>query len=120
MAGYSLKMHREDFQGGKNILASENGLQFVHIGATLDASVIGEAELEVGQAIARNTTSGLYELFTATEGYDNFGILNVNVSMNGTDDVVVGEVIVRGTVYGEKLVDADATFRAATPLIRYV
>jgi hypothetical protein len=125
MAGYSLKMHREDFNGGKNVLASENGAQFVHGGATLDASVIGAVTLEAGTAIMRNTTSGLYEVYAdatgaVPAGYDGFSILNVDVTLNGTDDVVIGEVIVRGTVYEGKTVGVTDAFKDANPLIRYV
>lgn len=125
MAGFSLQTNREDFFGGKNVLASENGLQFVHGGATLDGADIGAVTLDAGTAIMRNSTSGKYEVYAdatgaVPAGYDNLSILNVNVTLNGVDDVVIGEVIVRGTVYAGKLVGATAAFKAATPLIRYI
>lgn len=121
MASYNLQTSKTGFKGGKNILASEH-LQFVEAGATLDAAAIGAQYLEVGTAVARNTTTGKYEVFSETEGYDNFGILNVDVDVDGTNDEVVGEVIVRGSVYEAKLPASVTTaFKDATkPLIRYV
>lgn len=119
MAGYSLNTTRDAFQGGKNILASEH-FQFVHGGATLDASVIGAQTLDVGTAIMRNTTSGLYEKYADNTGaipagYDNFSILNVDVKVDGTNDVVVGEVLIRGSVYDAKLnANVTAAFKTET------
>lgn len=119
MAGYSLNITNSGFSGGKNILASEH-FQFVHGGATLDASVIGAKKLPVGTAIMRNTTSGLYEEYAdatgaVPTGVDNLYILNVDVEVDGTNDVVVGEVLIRGSVYADKLEDnvTDA-FKEAT------
>lgn len=126
MAGYSLNTTRDAFQGGKNILASEH-FQFVHGGATLDASVIGAKTLPVGTAIMRNTTTGFYEEYAdgsngATPpaailpaGYDSFSILNVDVDVDGTNDVVVGEVLIRGSVYDAKLAaNVTAVFKTET------
>src|SRR5690606_40797600 len=90
------------------------------LGATLDAVVFGEGYIEVGTLLARNLTTGKFEPFTTTEGYDNFSILNIDVNCNGEDDIIVGEVIVRGSVYEDKLpVKPSAEFKAATPMIRY-
>lgn len=117
---YTLQTSRTDFKSGKNILASEH-LQFIEAGATLDAAVFGEGYIEVGTLLARNLTTGKFEPFTTTEGYDNFSILNIDVNCNGEDDIIVGEVIVRGSVYEDKLpVKPSAEFKAATPMIRYV
>jgi len=119
MAGYSLNTSRDAFKGGKNILASEH-FQFVHGGATLDASVIGNKTLPVGTAIMRNTTSGFYEEYADATGaiptgYDSFSILNVDVDVDGTNDVVVGEVLIRGSVYEAKLEDnVTAAFKTET------
>lgn len=120
MPSYHLQTSRTAFKGGKNILASEH-LQFIEAGATLDATAIGAKYLDVGTLVARNTTTGKFEEFSATLGFDNFGILNIDVQMDGQNDVVVGEVIVRGSVYEAKLPTAvSADFKDANKLIRYV
>lgn len=117
---YTPKFNDEAFKGGKNILASEH-LQFIEGGATLDATKFATGYHEVGKLIARNTTSGKYEPFSVVAGFDNFGILNVDFTNDGTNDLVAGEVIVRGSVYEAKLADdVTAEFKAANPLIRYV
>lgn len=123
---YSLETGRTEFRGGKNILASEH-VQFMEVGATLDATAIGEKYLPVGTAIARNTSTGLFEEYKETTedgtfqpGYDEPGILNVDVNIR-KNNVIVGEVIVRGSVYDAKL-ESNVTdaFKAKTPMIRYV
>lgn len=108
------------FKSGKNILASEH-LQYTESGGTLDGAVIGNTYLPVGTALARNTTTGKYEVFSTTTGYDDLCILNIDVQMAGKD-VVVGELIIRGSVYERKLpASVTAAFKTATrPLIRYV
>lgn len=123
---YTLQTSQTAMQGGKNILTSEH-LQFVEGGATLDAAVFGEGLIEVGTLIARNTTSGKYEPYTETTGgtfeagYDEPSVLNIDVQCNGTDDIIVGEVIVRGSVYLEKLPEAPTdAFKAENKNIRYV
>lgn len=117
---YGPKFGGTEFRGGKNILASEH-LQYLENGATLDASAFGAGYVEVGTPIARNTTSGKFEPFSAVEGYDNFSILNIDVDMDGEQDQIAGEVIVRGSVYEQKLPEAvTAEFKAANPMIRYV
>lgn len=118
---YTLQPGRNDFRGGKNILASEH-LQFLEAGATLDATVFGEGYIELGTAIARNLTTGKFEPFTTAEGYDEFSILNIDAECNGEDDIIVGEVIVRGSVYDAKLPDnVTEEFKTLTqPMIRYV
>lgn len=122
---YTPKFTETGFKGGKNILASEH-LQFIEGGATLDATKFATGYHEAGKLIARNTTGGKYEDVgtkdaVALAGYDNFGILNVDFTNDGTNDVIAGEVIVRGSVYEAKLPDApNADFKAANPLIRYV
>lgn len=117
---YTPKFSRGDFSGGKNILASEH-LQFIEGGATLDATAFATGYHDVGKLIARNTTTGKYEPFSAVEGFDNFGILNVDFTNDGENDLVAGEVIVRGSVYQAKLADeVSDEFKAANPQIRYV
>lgn len=107
-------------QGGKNILASEH-LQFVEAGATLDYTAFPTGFNEVGAQVARNTTTGKFEPFTATEGFDNFGILNEDFNNSHSQDLIAGEVIVRGSVYEAKLpATVSAEFKAANPMIRYV
>lgn len=120
---YTPKASETEFRGGKNILASEH-LQFIEAAATLDAEAFGAGYHDVGKLVARNTTTGLYEPVAdaeALDGFDNFGILNVDWECDGENNVVAGEVIVRGSVYEEKLADeVSDEFKAANPLIRYV
>lgn len=117
MAGYNLQTSQTAFKGGKNILASEH-FQFVEAGATIKG---GEGVLDCGQAIARESATGKWVKFDDLNvaDYDDFGILNVNVDAT-TYDTVVGEVIVRGSVYDAKLIGATDTFKDNTPNIRYV
>lgn len=120
---YGPKFSETQFRGGKNILASEH-LQFIEGGATLDATKFAVGFNDVGKLVARNTTTGKFEPVAAVEdlaGYDNFGILNVDFENDGVTDLVTGEIIVRGSVYEEKLADkVPQAFKDANPLIRYV
>lgn len=111
---------KTDFVGGKNILASEH-LQYIEGGATLDHTKFPTGYNPVGLLIARNLATGKFEPFSTTEGFDNFAILNEDFDNSFEQDLVVGEVIVRGSVYEEKLpVEVTAEFKEANPLIRYV
>lgn len=123
---YNLQRTEEAFKGGKTILASEH-LQFIEAGATLDAAVFGPVKIEVGTLIVRNTTSGKFEPYTETTagtfepGYDEPAVLNIDVDCDGTNDEIVGEVIVRGSVYLAKLPTAPTdAFKAKNDNIRYV
>lgn len=124
---YTGQIKETEFRGGKNILASEH-FQFIEGGATLDAAAIGSTYLPVGTPIARNTTTGKFEVYaeetdgTLPTGYDEFSLLNIDVNVDGENDVIVGEVIVRGSVYDAKLpATVTDAFRDATrPQIRYV
>ena len=123
---YTPKFGGTDFRGGKNILASEH-FQFIEGGATLDAAAFGANYVEVGTLIARNTTTGKFEPYAETEGgtfeagYDEPAILNIDVDMDGEHDAVVGEVIVRGSVYEQKLpTEVPEGFRNSNDNIRYV
>lgn len=127
MPAYHLQTSRTGFKGGKNILASEH-LQFIEAGATLDAAAIGAKYLEVGTAIARNTSTGKFEEYAdgaegaLPAGFDEFTILNIDVEVDGANDVIVGEVIWRGSVYDAKLpANVTDTFKEETKdRIRYV
>lgn len=121
MPAYSLKTSQTAFKGGKNILASEH-LQFIEGGATLDGTKFPAGSIQVGTLIGRNITTGKFEPFTTETGFDSFGILNIDAIADGVSDLVVGEVIIRGSVYEAKLpVNANlADFKAVTPLIRFV
>ena|SRR5690606_1279738 len=117
---------KTNFVGGKNILASEH-LQYIEGGATLDHTKFPTGYNEVGAIIARNTTTGKFEPYVETEpgtlepGFDNFAVLNEDFNNDYEQDLVVGEVIVRGSVYEDKLPqEVPATFKAANPMIRYV
>jgi len=124
---YNLKSERTPFKGGTNILASVH-MQYIEGGATLDAAKIGAEYLPVGTPIARNTTSGKFEVYkeatagTLPTGFDEFALLNVDVDCDGKNDVIVGEVLIRASVYDAKLPSTvTETFKTATrPLIRYV
>lgn len=122
---YKLNSGRSEFKGGKNILASTH-LQFKQVGATLDATAFPTGIVEVGTAIAQNSTTGKFEPYnestpgTLEPGYEDFAILNVDFENDGENDAVVGEVIVRGSVYEAKLVGVTDEFKKATPMIRYV
>ncbi len=124
---YTLKTSATEFKGGINILASEH-FQFIEAGATLDAAKIGNKYLPVGTPIARNTTTGKFEDYKETTpgtlepGFDEFGLLNIDVEVDGVHDVIVGEVLIRGSVYDAKLPETvtDAFKNATRPLIRYV
>lgn len=126
MPAYHLQTSRGEFKGGKNILASEH-LQFIEAGATLDAAAFGAGTVELGTLIARNTTSGKFEPYTESTGgtfeagYDEPAVLNIDVEMDGENDVIVGEVIVRGSVYEAKLpTSVPEGFKAENKNIRYV
>lgn len=123
MGLYTPKFSSTGFSSGKNILASEH-FQFVEGGATLDATKFATGYHDVGKLIGRNTTSGKYEpVVDALDltGFDNLSILNVDFTNDGENDLVAGEVIVRGSVYEAKLADVPtADFKAANPQIRYV
>ena len=113
---YNLQTSQTAFKGGKNILASEH-FQFVEAGVTLKA---GQGALETGQAIARETASGKWVKFVDANvaNYNDFGILNVDA--DATNDSIVGEVLVRASVYDAKLIGATATFKGKVPNIRFV
>lgn len=122
MGLYTPKFTNTQFKGGKNIIASEH-LEMIKGGATLDATKFDTGYHEVGKLIARNTTTGKYEpvaTLSDLSGFDNPGILNVDYENDGVNDVIAGEVIVRGTVYEMKLADdVPDFFKEANPLIRY-
>lgn len=114
---------KTDFQGGKNILASEH-LQYIEGGATLDHTKFPTGYNEVGLLVARNLSTGKFEPFTTGEGapeYDNHGVLNEDFINDHEQDLVVGELIVRGSVYEDKLPqEVPAEFKEANPMIRFV
>lgn len=120
---YGPRFSSTDFVGGKNILASEH-LEFVKGGATLDASKFDTGHNEVGLLVARNTSTGKFEPYTEGEGapeYDTHSVLNIDFENDGEQDLIAGEVIVRGSVYLEKLPEEPTEdFRKANPLIQYI
>lgn len=117
------------YKGGKTILASRH-LQYTEEGGTLDAAAIGNRYVELGEPFVRDNTSGRYVPFVAathvTTGVLNAGfsdpvICNVDFNCNGVNHVIVGELIIRGSVYDKKLpAKVTAAFKAITPNIRYV
>lgn len=115
---YSFKQTTSAFAGGKNILASEH-FQFVEGGA----QVKGGVAYAVGEALGKVATggdAGLWVKYVNGATYADLGILNVDVE-NIAENSVVGEILVRGSVYDAKLAaSATAEFKGKTPLIRYV
>ena len=120
MPVYTPKFNETVFKGGKNILASEH-FQFIEAGGTLDATAFATGYHDSGKLVARNTTTGKFEPFSAVEGFDNFSITNVDFDNDGTNDMIIGELLTRASVYEAKLADeVPAAFKEANPLIRYV
>lgn len=120
---YTGQVKQTEFVGGKNILASEH-LQFIEAAGTLDATAFATGIVPIGQLVARDLATGKYvpfeETFTA-ETHDNFSITNVDFDNDGENDAIIGELIVRGSVYEAKLaVEVPAAFKEANPQIRYV
>jgi len=117
---YVPKFKKTDFASGKNILASEH-LQYIEGGATLDHTKFPQGYNEVGQLIARNLATGKFEPFSEVEGYDNFAVLDEDFVNDAGQDLIAGQVIVRGSVYEDKLPqEVPAEFKQANPLIRFV
>lgn len=118
------------FRGGKNILASEH-FQYTEEGGTINASAVGARYVEVGEPFVRDMSDGLYVPFVdgthTTEGALNTGfadpvICDVDFNSDGTNNIVVGQLIAIGSVYSGKLPDSvtDAFKALTTPSIRYV
>src|SRR5690625_8024999 len=117
---YGPIIRKTGFQGAKSILASEH-LQYSEGGATLDHTKFPTGVNEVGAIIARNTTSGKFEPFSAIEGFDNFAVLNEEFNNDYEQDLIAGEVIVRDSGYEAKLPQEVPTeFNEANRLIGYV
>lgn len=120
---YGPRFTKTDFRGGKNILASEH-LEYVKGGATLDHTKFPTGHNEVGALIARNTDTGKYEPFATGEDaadFDSHSVLNVDFTNDAEQDLIAGEVMVRGSVYEAKLPQEVPTeFKEANPLIQYI
>lgn len=118
---YNLQPQSTAFKSGKNILASEH-VQFIEVGITVAG---GQGVLETGQALVRDTATGKFVKYTETTAgtfepnREEPVVLNVDVDAT-THDAIVGEVIVRGSVYDAKLIGVTDAFKAKTPLIRYI
>src|SRR5690625_2758403 len=111
---------KTDFLGGKNILASEHR-QNIEGGGALDHTKSPTVFNEVGPLVARNLETGKFEPFSTTEGFDNFAVLNEDFRNDYGQDLIAGEVIVRGSVYEDKLPqEVPAEFKEANPMIRFV
>lgn len=117
---YNLQINRGPFKSGKNILASEH-VQFIEGGATL----AGGTNYAIGTLLGKRA-DGKFEVFAnATHvltPYADFGVLNVDADTTDGYDAIVGEVIVRGSVYELKLpANADlGAFKALVPMVRFV
>lgn len=120
MPFYTPKFEVTGFSGTKGILASEH-IQYLEAGATLDATKFDNGQINPGKLIARNTSTGKFEPFSDTEGFDNFSVLEYGFNNDGENDLIAGSVIVRGSVYEEKLADdVSDEFKALVPMIRFV
>lgn len=114
---YTLKQTTSALSGGKNILASLH-VQFVEVGATLTGGVA----YALGEAVAKIGTTGLWVKYVSANAatYTDLGILNIDVK-NVAENTIVGEIIVRGSVYAAKLpASVTAEFKTKTPNIRYL
>lgn len=119
---YGPKFSKTDFQGGKNILASEH-LQFIEGGATMDASEFSEGTVGVGKLVARKSGGDKFVPFKEDDAsdYQDVGVTNVDFVNDGDTDMILGEVIIRGSVYEDKLEDdVPSAFKDAAPMIRFV
>lgn len=117
---YGPRFTKTDFVGGKNILASEH-LEYVKGGATLDATKFPKGHNEIGALIARNTKTGKFEPFEAEADQDTVSVLNIDFDNDGEQDLIAGEVIVRGSVYEAKLPEEPSSeFKAAAPMIQFI
>lgn len=120
---YGPRFSSTDFVGGKNILASEH-LEYVKGGATLDASKFPKGHNEIGALIARNTDSGKFEPFTTGDdapSFDTHSVLNIDFNNDGKQDLIAGEVLVRGSVYEAKLPEEPSQdFKDANQMIQYI
>src|SRR5699024_5119784 len=112
---------KEDFVGGKNILAMQH-FQYIEGGATLDHTKFPTGHNEIGLLIARNTATGKFEPFATGEGapeVDNHAVLNIDFKNDYGQDLIAGEVLVLGSVYEDKLPQAEqAELKEARPKIR--
>lgn len=119
---YGPRFSATDFVGGKNILASEH-LEYVKGGATLDHTKFPEGHNELGALVARNKATGKFEPFVTGEeapNFDTHSILNIDF-INEGQDLIAGEVIVRGSVYEAKLPEQPSEeFKQANPMIQYI
>lgn len=99
-------------------------MQYFEAGGTLDAEATGAVYLPLGTLLARNLTTGKFEPVAENAdlaGFDNPVVMNIDVDCDGENDVIIGELIVRGSVYEAKLpTEVPDFFKDATPMIRYV
>lgn len=122
---YALKFTKTEFNGAKNILASEH-VEFVKGGATMDSGEFDGGHVGVGTLVMRSKDSGKFVPFSKDDydigDYDTVSVTNVDFDNDGENDMILGEVIVRGSVYTKKLADDDVPkeFKEANPMIQFV
>lgn len=124
---YNLQTSQVGFTGGINILASEH-VQFIEVGGTMDATAFETGVVPIGTLVARNSSSGKFEPYAGDgeggalpAGYEDFGVLNIDFVNDGENDTIVGEIIIRGSVYVDKIPTAPTpAFREANDNIRYI
>lgn len=117
------------YKGGKTIIASRH-MQYTEEGGTLDAALIGNRYVELGEPFVRDNASGRYVPFvdathtttgTLNAGFSDPVICNVDFNCDGSNNVIVGELLIRASVYSAKLpAKVTAAFKGITPNIRYV
>lgn len=103
-----------------NVLASEH-FQFVEGGATFDKASLTK-ELPTGQAVAKNAAGKwipYVDLGDEAASYADLGVTNHEVEASDVD-IIVGEVIVVGSVYEAKLTGVTPKFKEAAKQLRFV
>lgn len=119
---YGPKFSKTDFKGGNSILASEH-FQFIEGGATMDADKFDKGTVKVGTLVGKDDGSGKFVPFKKDDAddYTDVGITNVDFDNDEETDMIVGELITRGSVYEDKLADdVPSEFKDKAPMIRFI
>lgn len=130
MASFDGQVHTSTASAAREIKASAH-YSYITNGITLDGTKFAAGELVLeGQCLARNTATGKYEKYADNAGawpagYDNPVVLDESVKFNLKDDgtnpdVVVGQVLVHGSVYQGMCPGYTAAFAAKAALIRFI
>lgn len=120
-----------EFKGGKTILASVH-FDYTREGGTVDGAAVGNRYVELGEPFVQRTTDFKYVPYTDAahldaetgqlkDGFQDPVICDVDFNSSGDVDIVVGALLISGTVYSAKLPDkVTPAFKKLTgPLMRY-